>query len=118
MEVPPCYGKRRPVARHGMDGRAGSGGNTGMRQMVSARVDDVRTDRVVPVVHPDSWDETTLPLKTPERWAFVLAVIGVLYAANEAENFVADQVWTLVAAPAIGYMLSRGLARAGTRYHA
>jgi len=49
-------------------------------------------------------------------WVFVAAVIGVLYAASEANNFDADQAWTLVAALTIGYMLSRGLAKAGSRH--
>ncbi len=69
------------------------------------------------MTHHDSWDETKLSLKTTELWAFVLAVVGVLYAANEADNFAADQAWTLVAALTIGYMLSRGLAKAGSRHH-
>jgi hypothetical protein len=80
-------------------------------------MDDVRTERVAPVVRHDDWAETKLSLKTTELWAFVLAVVGVLYAASEAENFAADQAWTLVAALTIGYMLSRGLAKAGSRHH-
>ena len=85
--------------------------------MVATRVDDVRTERVIPVTHHDSWDETKLSLKTTELWAFVLAVVGVLYAASEADNFAADQAWTLVAVLTVGFMISRGLAKAGSRHH-
>ncbi len=88
--------------------------------MVATRMEDTRvdrTDRVVPVVRHDSWDETKLSLKTTELWAFVLAVVGVLYAANEADNFAADQAWTLVVVLTVGYMVSRGLAKAGTSHH-
>ncbi|MFP5370353.1 MAG: hypothetical protein ACLGI3_06350 [Actinomycetes bacterium] len=73
---------------------------------------------MAPVVHRDDWAETKLSLKTTELWVFVLAVVGVLYAAREADNFAADQAWTLVAALTIGYMVSRGLAKAGSRHHA
>ena len=73
---------------------------------------------MAPAVHHDDWAETKLSLKTTELWAFVLAVVGVLYAASEADNFAADQAWMLVAVLTVGYMLSRGLAKAGTRHHA
>jgi hypothetical protein len=85
--------------------------------MVATQVSDVRTERATPATTYDSWDETKLSLKTTELWAFVLAVIGVLYAAYEANNFAADQAWTLVAVLTVGYMISRGLAKAGSRHH-
>ena len=37
-------------------------------------------------------------------------------AAQQADNFDAPRAWTLVAAVAIGYMVSRGLAKSGTAY--
>ncbi len=61
-------------------------------------------------------DETKSSLKSTEMYAFILAVVGVLYAANEASNFFADQAWTLVTALTIGYMVSRGLAKSGSRH--
>jgi hypothetical protein len=85
--------------------------------MVATQVSDVRTERATPAATYDSWDETKLSLKTTELWAFVLTVIGVLYAAYEANNFAADQAWTLVAVLTVGYMISRGLAKAGSRHH-
>ena len=42
-------------------------------------------------------------------------VIGaILVAAWQADNFDAPRAWTLVAAVAIGYMISRGLAKSGS----
>ena len=70
----------------------------------------------VPVYRDRSWDETKASFLTTELWVFVAAVVGVLYAANEAANFAADQAWTLVAVLAVGYMVSRGLAKAGSRH--
>ena len=69
-----------------------------------------------PIVHDRSWDETKASVKTTELFAFVVAVIGVLYAAREASNFAADQAWTLVTVLTVGYMVSRGLAKAGSRH--
>jgi len=61
-------------------------------------------------------DETKSSVKSTELYAFILAVIGVLYAAREADNFAADQAWMLVTALTIGYMVSRGLAKSGSRH--
>jgi uncharacterized membrane protein AbrB (regulator of aidB expression) len=41
-------------------------------------------------------------------------IIAVLVAAWQADNFDAPRAWTLVAAVAIGYMVSRGLAKSGS----
>lgn len=68
-----------------------------------------------PVYHDRSWDETKASFKTTELWVFVATVVGVLYAASEANNFAADQAWTLIAVLTVGYMVSRGLAKAGSR---
>ena len=84
--------------------------------MATRQADDVRNDRVARVPARTSLDETKASFQTTELWVFVAAVIGVLYAASEANNFDADQAWTLVAALTIGYMLSRGLAKAGSRH--
>ncbi|CAA9540869.1 MAG: hypothetical protein AVDCRST_MAG73-1924 [uncultured Thermomicrobiales bacterium] len=85
--------------------------------MVATHQDATSVARTtVPVSHDRAWDETKASFKTTELWAFVAAVVGVLYAANEAGNFAADQAWTLVTALTIGYMVSRGLAKAGSRH--
>ena len=41
-------------------------------------------------------------------------IAAVLVAAQQADNFHAPRAWTLVAAVAIGYMVSRGLAKSGS----
>jgi hypothetical protein len=57
--------------------------------------------------------ETKWSFKTSELLVLTLAVIGVLVAAWKSANLDAPRAWTLVAALAIGYMLSRGLAKLG-----
>jgi hypothetical protein len=47
----------------------------------------------------------------------MIGVIGaILVAAWQLDNFDAPRAWTLVAAVAIGYMVSRGLAKSGSDY--
>ena len=61
-------------------------------------------------------DETKLSLKTTEFWA-MLGVIGAILVASYVSDSLDDvRAWTLVAAVAIGYMISRGLAKSGTEY--
>jgi hypothetical protein len=59
--------------------------------------------------------ETKHSSKTSELYVMVAAVAGVLIAAAVVDGFEAGRAWTLVAAIAIGYMISRGLAKAGSR---
>jgi di/tricarboxylate transporter len=59
--------------------------------------------------------ETKHATKTTELYVFVAAVVGVLIAASQSENLDARGAWQLVTALAIGYMLSRGLAKSGSR---
>ena len=60
-------------------------------------------------------EETKASFLTTEFWAMVGVVAAVLVAAQQADNFDAPRAWTLVAAVAIGYMISRGLAKSGSR---
>lgn len=61
-------------------------------------------------------DETKLSLKTTEFWAMA-GVIGAILIASAVSDSLGDvRAWTLVAAVAIGYMISRGLAKSGTKY--
>jgi hypothetical protein len=65
--------------------------------------------------------ETKASFKTTELYAFIAAVIGVLIAASQIDHdgvrdyFTADKAWLYVALLTIGYMISRGLAKAGSR---
>ena len=76
---------------------------------------DVTTTRV-PGARPWGVDETKLSLKTTEFWAMVVVVAGILIAAAVSDSLGDVRAWTLVAAVAIGYMLSRGLAKSGTKH--
>ena len=61
-------------------------------------------------------DETKPSFMTTELYAFVASVAAILVAAAQADNFDAPRAWTLVAAVAIGYMVSRGLAKSGSAH--
>ncbi|WP_229070967.1 hypothetical protein [Actinoplanes sp. DH11] len=69
-------------------------------------------------------EETKPSFKTTELVVYVLAVIGVLIASytvgdgsanNGADYFAADKAWWYITLLTIGYMISRGLAKAGSR---
>ena len=61
-------------------------------------------------------DETKLSLKTTEFWAMVGLVAAILIASAVSDSLDDVRAWTLVAAVGIGYMLSRGLAKSGTKH--
>ena len=62
-------------------------------------------------------DETKASFKTTEIVAFVATVVGVLVAASMDSGIDARLAWILVSALSIGYMLSRGFAKSGSRHH-
>lgn len=81
---------------------------------------DVQPARV-PARHSD---ETKAAYKTTEFVAYVVAVIGVLVASflvstteSHEDYFRADRAWMYVVILTIGYMVSRGLAKSGSRHH-
>ena len=59
--------------------------------------------------------ETKASFKTTELIAYVAAVIGVLAAAQISDDFGAQDAWFYVSLLTIGYMVSRGLAKSGSR---
>jgi hypothetical protein len=64
--------------------------------------------------------ETKASFKTTEFFAYLAAVVGVLIAAGvvdeaNAGGFGANQAWLYVTILSVGYMVSRGLAKAGSR---
>ena len=61
-------------------------------------------------------DETKLSLKTTEFWAMAGVIAAILIATWVSDSLDDVRAWTLVAAVAIGYMISRGLAKSGTQY--
>lgn len=74
------------------------------------RTDAARTRRVV------SHDETKPSFKTTELLTMLGIVAAILIAAASADNFDAPRAWTLVAVVASAYMVSRGLAKSGSRH--
>jgi len=61
-------------------------------------------------------DETKNALKTTEFVAMAGVIAAILVAAWVSDSLNDVRAWTLVAAVAIGYMVSRGLAKSGSRY--
>ncbi len=61
--------------------------------------------------------ETKEATKTTELIAFVVAVVGVAVTAftvDEDPNFGAERAWLYITILTVGYMISRGLAKAGS----
>ena len=72
----------------------------------------------------DRFAETKAAFKTTEFIVFLVTVVGVLVASalvgdsdGRGDVFLADKAWFYVTLLAIGYMVSRGLAKAGVRAH-
>jgi hypothetical protein len=65
--------------------------------------------------------ETKSAFKTTELIVYVLAVLGVLIASlvtdrgDDGQSFDAQHAWLYVTLLTIGYMISRGLAKSGSR---
>ena len=60
--------------------------------------------------------ETKSAYKTTELIVYVLAVLGVLIASMIVDqSFGADPAWRYVTYLTVGYMISRGLAKVGSR---
>ena len=74
-------------------------------------------------VAPRRGSETKAAFKTTEFITYVVAVIGVLMASwlvgttdAHEDYFRADRAWFFVVLLSIGYLVSRGLAKAGSRH--
>ena len=72
----------------------------------------------------DRFAETKAAFKTTEFVVFLVAVVGVLVASalvgdsdGRGDVFLADKAWLYVTLLAIGYLVSRGLAKSGVRAH-
>ena len=68
--------------------------------------------------------ETKAAFKTTEFIAYVVILIGLFIASavvdngDDGQGFGADHVWLYATLLTIGYMVSRGLAKSGSREHA
>ena len=72
---------------------------------------EMRPRRVYPI-------ETKPFFLTSEFVAAALVVAGIAITAAASEAFGAWRAWILISAVTIGYLLSRGIAKSGTRSHA
>jgi hypothetical protein len=61
-------------------------------------------------------DETKLSFKTTEFWAMGGVIAAILIAAAVSDSLGDVRAWTLVAGVAAAYIISRGLAKAGSTY--
>lgn len=61
-------------------------------------------------------DETKWAPLTTEFWAMLVVIIAILIAAAVSDSFGDRRAWLYVAIVATGYIVSRGLAKAGTAH--
>ena len=73
---------------------------------------------------PQRTTETKPAFKTTEFVVYLVAAAAVLVAshlvgetAGRGDPFLADKAWLYITLLTIGYMISRGLAKAGSRNH-
>ena len=68
--------------------------------------------------------ETRRSPQTSELWVYLAAVLGVLIASavidggdggRDDDYFLADEAWLLITVLTVGYLLSRGWAKSGSR---
>ena len=87
--------------------------------MATIESERLRTERAVsqressPSVRQD---ETKLSFKTTEFWAMGGVIAAILIAAAVSDSLGDVRAWTLVTAVAAAYIISRGLAKSGSRY--
>jgi len=93
---------------------------------MSAPTSTARNDRLTESAHraPNRQrrlsTETKAAFKTTEFFAFIAVLVGVLVAAavideTDAGGFGARQAWLYATILTVGYMVSRGLAKSGSR---
>jgi len=89
--------------------------------VTSSALNQVRYDAKVGPDRPRRSSETTASFKTTELIVYVVSVVGVLIASavvdinRSGQGFSAYQGWFLVTLLTIGYLISRGLAKSGSR---
>lgn len=84
--------------------------------MAAADTQRARTG-VLPNATAKRHDETKPSFLTTEFYAMVGVIAAVLIAAKVSDSLGDVRAWTLVSAVAIGYMISRGLAKSGSTHH-
>ena len=86
------------------------------------RIDAARTSNGTGGIAQRLSTETKSFFKTSEFIAYVVTFVGILIAANVIEKadggrdfFTADKAWLYITILTVGYMISRGIAKAGVR---
>jgi hypothetical protein len=59
--------------------------------------------------------ETKAAVKTTELIAFVVVTVAMLIASQIVDGFDAERAWLYASLLTVGYMISRGLAKSGSR---
>jgi hypothetical protein len=87
-----------------------------MSQQAAPKVHTPQRDHHIQRTETHNSTETKSAYKTTELIVYVLAVLGVLMAAMIVDqSFGADPAWRYVTYLTVGYMISRGLAKSGSR---
>jgi hypothetical protein len=81
---------------------------------MATRTEDTRVRGVS--ARPRGVDETKAAFKTTEFMAYVATVVAVLIASAIDDGIDGRLAWILVTALTVGYMLSRGFAKSGSRH--
>ena len=84
--------------------------------MATRQADMGDVNRVERVPIRSAFDETKGSLMTTEFWAMAGVIAAILIATQQLDHMTGQEGWTLVAAVAIGYMLSRGLSKSGSSH--
>lgn len=63
-----------------------------------------------------SWPVETKPFfLTSEFWGAVIACVGIAITAASSDAFGSWRAWILITAITVGYLVSRGIAKSGTK---
>jgi hypothetical protein len=118
-------GTSGPVGATGTSGPVGATGTSGAYDATGTSGAYDATGTSGPVAYRDDdrrpARETKPSFKTTELIVYVLSVLGVLIASwmvdvrPDGQGFSAYQGWFLVTLLTIGYLISRGLAKSGSR---
>jgi hypothetical protein len=104
-------GQDSPLSRDGGATATYAPGQYQPSQMMPPYGYELRPRRVYPI-------ETKPFFLTSEFVGAVLAIAGIAITAASSDSFGAWRAWILIAGITAAYMISRGIAKSGTRSHA
>ena len=116
-EIPKPIGfERAGAAQNGASTKRGKGSsNVSTRDLTEGTIGE-RAERAGVRLTGRRFETKWAPLTT-EFWAMVGIIAATLIAAAVADNFDAPRAWLIVGVVATGYIVSRGLAKAGNSHH-